>query len=45
MSTFIWKGGWFHLPYLLGDINHDEQVNECDRRIVARRLHPEQCLA
>ncbi len=29
-STFQWKGGWFHLPYPLGDINHDEQVNVTD---------------
>lgn len=29
-STFQWKGGWFHLPYPIGDINHDEQVNVTD---------------
>ena len=33
-STFIWKGGWFHLPYLLGDINHDEQVNVTDASLL-----------
>ena len=29
-STFQWKGGWFHLPYPIGDINHDEKVNVTD---------------
>ena len=29
-STFQGKGGWFHLPYPIGDINHDEQVNVTD---------------
>ena len=34
VGTFQWKGGWFHLPYPIGDINHDEQVNVTDVSIV-----------
>ena len=33
-GTFFWKGGWFHFPYPVGDVNHDETVTLADIMLV-----------